>query len=246
MSIDQYPVIINVRDRLAPLRELVEWLEAAGQHELFLLDNASTYPPLLEWLAQCRHTVVRSERNLGHRGPWLSGLVPRVAYDRYFVVTDPDVVPTEKCPLDALDHFRALFEQLPTIDKIGFGLRIDDLPDTYAHKATVIEWERQFWQEELLHGVYRAAIDTTFALYRPGRSRWYLDGARTGMPYVARHLGWYVDSSDLTDSERYYREHADPLTSNWDQERVPAWKLRTLLGLGSAGLGAGPRARRPS
>jgi hypothetical protein len=230
MSVEQFPVIINVRDRLETLRQLVEWLEAAGQRELYLLDNASSYPPLLAWLDQTPHTVVRSERNLGHRGPWLSGLVPRLGHDCCFVVTDPDVVPVEDCPLDAIQHFRALFEEVPIVDKIGFGLRIDDLPDHCAHKAEVIAWEQRFWEREVVPGAYGAAIDTTFALYRPGRGHWFLNSLRTAPPYVARHLSWYVDSANLTDEERYYREHADPLTNNWDLERLPARKLRELLG----------------
>lgn len=231
MSGEQFPVIVTVRDRLTPLRQLVEWLEAAGQDEIYLVDNASTYPPLLEWLAASPHTVVRSTQNLGHRAPWLLGVAPRVGHDRCFVISDPDVVPVEECPLDAIDYFRSLFEhQLPGVDKVGFGLRIDDLPDHYAHKAQVIEWEAQYWREEVLPGVFRAAIDTTFALYRPGRVHWYLNGLRTGPPYVARHTSWYVDSANLSDEERYYRDHADPLTSNWDLERVSASKRRKLLG----------------
>ncbi len=228
MTTEQFPVIITVRDRLAPLRQLVEWLEAAGQEELYLLDNASSYPPLLEWLARSPHTVVRSERNLGHRSPWLTGLVPRVGHNRCFVISDPDVVPIKECPLDALDHFRSLFDEFPVADKVGFGLRIDDLPDHYTHKADVVAWEQQFWQLEMAPGVYRAAIDTTFALYRPGRGHWYLNGLRTSAPYVARHLSWYVDSANLTEEQQYYRDHADPLTNNWDLERVPARKVRIL------------------
>ena len=231
MTLEQFPVIINVRDRLDPLRQLVEWLQAAGQQELYLLDNASTYPPLLEWLDQTRHTVVRSERNFGHRGPWLSGLVPRLGHDRCFVVTDPDVVPDEDCPLDALQHFRALFDEVPIVDKVGFGLRIDDLPDHNEHKAQIIAWEHRFWEREVVPDAYGAAIDTTFALYRPGRGHWYLNSLRTGPPYVARHLSWYIDSANLSEEQRYYRQHADPLTSNWDLEEVPPRKLRDLLGL---------------
>jgi len=139
------------------------------------------------------------------------------------VISDPDVVPTEECPFDALDYFRSLFDDIPAADKVGFGLRIDDIPDHYAHKAEVLSWERQFWREEILSGVYRAAIDTTFALYRPGRGHWYLNGLRTSTPYLARHLSWYIDSANLTEEERYYREHADPLTTNWDLERLPPW-----------------------
>lgn len=226
---EQYPVIIPVRDRVTPLRRLVEWLERAGQEEIWLVDNASAYEPLLDYLADTPHRVVRLDHNLGHRSPWLSGTVQRHAHERYFVVSDPDVVPDPSCPLDALDHFRALLDRHPGFHKAGFGLRIDDLPDTYRLAADVRHWEARFWRDEVEPGVFHADIDTTFALYRPieGRHDEHLS-MRTGPPYVARHLPWYVDSGALSDEERYYRDHADPSISNWDRDQLPRWKQRWL------------------
>ncbi|MFZ9819190.1 MAG: hypothetical protein ACO3D9_08150 [Ilumatobacteraceae bacterium] len=90
----QYPVIINVRDRLEPLRDLVSWLELVGQETIWLNDNASTYAPMVEYLEKSPHHVVRHATNLGHRSPWLSGLVTRLGLKQHFVVTDPDVVPS--------------------------------------------------------------------------------------------------------------------------------------------------------
>jgi hypothetical protein len=63
----QFPVIINVRDRVEALRDLVSWLERAGQQDIWLCDNASTYEPMREFLASTPHRVVRNEINLGHR-----------------------------------------------------------------------------------------------------------------------------------------------------------------------------------
>lgn len=228
-SLVQYPIFITSRDRLTMLRALVDWLERAGQHEIHIIDSASTYPPLLEYLDASPHHVVRLTHNLGHRSPWLSGTVQRHAYGRYFVVSDPDVVPDEHCPLDALDHFRALLDRHHEIDKVGFGLRIDDLPDHYPLAEAVRAWEARFWTEEIEPGVYRADIDTTFALYRPIDGRHDESRAlRTGAPYVARHLPWYVDAGALDAEERHYREHADPTISNWDRDRLPRWKQRWL------------------
>lgn len=225
------PVIITVRDRLSPLRELVAWLERAGHHDIWLVDNASTYTPLVEWLERTPHRVVRTGRNLGHRAPWLSGVVADVGQERHFVVTDPDVVPDEGCPLDAVDHLRSLFDRYPGVDKVGLGLRIDDLPATYRHRDAVVAWESQFWTDEVAPGVYRAPVDTTFCLYRPGLGHRDDNALRTGAPYVARHEPWYTDSAHPTDEDEYYRTHADPLVSNWDQEVLPGWKLAALLGL---------------
>ena len=226
---EQYPVFIPVRDRVTPLRQLVDWLERAGQEQIWLIDNASTYEPLLDYLAGTPHHVVRLEHNLGHRSPWLSGTVQRHAHLRWFVVSDPDVVPDDDCPLDALDHLRSVLERQHAFHKAGLGLRIDDLPAHYPLAADVRAWEAPFWTDEIEPGVYRANVDTTFAMYKPLEGRHRDDHAlRTGAPYVARHLPWYADPAALSDEERYYRDHADRTMSNWDRDQLPRWKHRWL------------------
>ena len=152
----QYPVFIPIRDRLSCLLELLAWLEAAGQREIWLIDNDSTYAPLLQFLEGTQHHVVRTGRNMGHRSPWLSGTVQRQAHGRYFIVTDPDVVPDPGCPPDVLQLFRSLLDEYPHIDKAGFGLRTDDLPECYALRADVVDWERPFWVTELRPGILDA------------------------------------------------------------------------------------------
>ena len=229
VATDVTPVFIPVRDRLTPLLALLDWLERRGRVEIWLIDNASTYPPLMEFLDATEHRVVRLERNLGHRSPFLSGAVQREAHGRHFVISDPDVVPDDDCPLDAIDHFRDLLDRHPEIDKVGFGLRIDDLPDSYPLVDDVRAWESRFWTDEIEPGVYRADIDTTFALYRPLERRHREDRSlRTGSPYLARHTPWYVTPGTLTDEDRWYREHVEPTTANWDRERLPSWKARWL------------------
>jgi hypothetical protein len=222
-DVQRVPIFIIVRDRLEPLRLLLDWLDRAGQHEVVLVDNASTYPPLVQALDASPHEVIRLERNLGPRAPWLSGLVADRALNRPYVVTDPDVVPDRDCPLDAIGHFTELLERYPDTPKVGFGLRIDDLPDGFAHRRDVVEWESQWWVDELEPGVYRAPLDTTFSLYRAGRAWHEFTALRTGPPYVARHLPWYSDTERPTAEESYYRDHLDPLVNSWDQTGLPAW-----------------------
>ena len=43
-------VIINRFNRVSSLRRLVKWLLDAGQKNVIIIDNASTYAPLLEYL----------------------------------------------------------------------------------------------------------------------------------------------------------------------------------------------------
>lgn len=220
----QYPVFITVRDRVTCLAALVQWLESAGQERIYLLDNDSTYPPLLDYLAASPHTVVRLGANVGHRAAWESGAIAAVCGDReHFVVTDPDVVPVEECPADALDVFREILDLIPDCSKAGFGLRIDDLPVGFTFRNDVVAWESRFWTNELAPGIYAAPIDTTFALHRPGTPYQLTGAVRTGMPYVARHLGWYVDSGDPSDEDAYYQAHARRDSTHWSKPSLPAW-----------------------
>jgi hypothetical protein len=232
---DQYPVFIPTRDRLAPLLQLLDWLHAAGQHEICLVDSQSTYGPMVDFLDRTTLRTVRLPYNLGHRSPFLSGTVQRSAHGRFFIVTDPDVIPDEACPPDVLQHFQRLLERHPDVDKVGFGLRIDDLPEHFALRDDVIRWEQQFWRDEVAPGVFRADLDTTFAMYRPLDRRHEMHRAlRTGAPYVARHLPWYTDSAHLDPEETYYRAHADPTMSNWNRNEVARWKSRRMAAAGAA------------
>lgn len=224
----QYPIIIITRDRLEPLRQLVAWLEGMGQENIWLCDNASTYPPLVEYLKSSPHNVVYNEINFGQRGPWLSGLVTELGLNTYFIVTDPDVLPDNECPSDALDVFQRMLFDHPDIDKVGFSLRIDDLPDQYLHAENVRLWESQFWTNTYAPGFYFAPIDTTFAMYRPGEGHQNAKSLRVAPPYTARHLPWYQDSANPTVELTYYLEHADTLIINWDRKVLPA-SLRAHL-----------------
>jgi len=214
------PIIINSRDRQSCLAQLVAWLRSAGYTNLAILDNDSTYPPLLEYLRAIGDEILvfRSTRNLGPRALWSSGLVGLVS-DVPFVYTDPDVIPTEDCPSDAvltLANLLATHRQAP---KAGLGIRIDDIPDTYEHSSSVRSWEARFWQRPLPGNCYDATVDTTFALYRPGS--WHqLQAVRAGAPYLVRHLPWYVDSSRPTPEDRYYADHAFSEMSSWSGKQI--------------------------
>jgi hypothetical protein len=216
------PVFINCRDRLTPLAQLVDWLERAGQTEIYLLDNDSAYEPLLEWYEQTPHEVIRLGANVGHFALWKADGVFELTRGRPYVYTDPDIVPDPQCPPDAIDRFDELLSRFPRLNKAGFGLRIDDIPETYPHKQAVLAWEEQQWRWPVGRGAFFAAIDTTFALYRAGTGARPADAIRTGPPYVARHTSWYVDPDSLSEEEAFYRSRASAST-NWTAEELPVW-----------------------
>ena len=228
------PTIIICRDVLSDVRALVGWLERAGHQEVVLLDNSSTYPPLLEYLRDSPHHVVRLKENLGHEAPWSCGLVASLG-SRPFVVSDPDVLPGDSCPHDAVEHFQELLQRHPAFDQAGFGLRIDDLPDWYPHRDEVVRWERPFWVDEVEPGVFAAHIDTTFALYRPGTGYKVTEALRTDRPYTARHLPWYRDPRSPDDETAYYFRHRRADIGYWNHATLPPAVTARLGGDNDAG-----------
>ena len=205
------PVFINCRDRVRDLKLLVEWLEKAGTQRIILLDNDSAYAPLLAYYEETPHTVYRHAVNLGSRSLWNAEMVPAEP----FVYTDPDVVPTEDCPLDAIGYLAEVLSEYDGVGKIGLGLKIDDCPQLNVESRRM---EGEWWSSRRLiaPGLYDSKVDTTFAVYR-ANSPWTYDALRTGNPYVARHLPWYRTWDDLDDEDRYYLERAKLLGDQGSQ-----------------------------
>lgn len=224
----QIPVVIISFNRLAHLRQVIGWLEQAGMQRIVVMDNASTYPPLVDYLSTVSHEVIRLHRNSGPYAFWEAGIATRF-WDDYFVLTDPDVVPSEECPHDVVGRMYQIIQRYRDVRKVGIGLRIDDLPEHFAQKQKVLEWESQFWRVEVQPGLYRAAVDTTLALYRPRTLQGECECLRTGFPYVARHLPWYADSGNPTEEDLYYRSRVCPNGSWWAEGTAHSARDRLLV-----------------
>jgi hypothetical protein len=222
------PILINSFNRLQCLRSLVDWLENAGYANIIIIDNASSFPPLLAYLERLerkkRATIVRLGANCGHLAIWQQGLLQRLGIDSEYVYTDPDVVPAEFCPPDVLGFFREILDEEDDIATIGFGLRLDDIPDHATHKAQVLAWESQFWLAPAAPGLFLAPIDTTFALYRPlGAHSLGQPSLRTGWPYLASHVGWMIDHQNPSEEDIFYFRSVRSGTSHWSAPQLPAW-----------------------
>lgn len=200
------PIVINNYNRLSTLCSLVSALESRGYSNIFIIDNASTYPPLLSYYDSCPYTIFRLDKNVGHDSLWKTDLYEKFIKG-YYVYTDSDVVPVEDCPDNFLEYFWKILQRYKYATKVGFGLKIDDLPDCFEQKQEIVKWEEHHWWYEIESELFRAPIDTTFALYRPFAKRdtpWYVEQYRTGGRYVMRHLPWYVDTKNMQEEELYY------------------------------------------
>ncbi len=217
VDLRKIPVIINNRNRYTYLTQLIEWLENAGLRNIIILDNESSYPPLLNYYHNSPHKVVHLGRNVGPRALWESSELKYLLSD-YYIYTDADVLPDASQGINIVEiMYEALLKNI-TLDKVGLALRIDDLPDYFALKKDVIEWESQFWKRAVNDAFFIAAVDTTFALYAPfAQGGGECKAWRTNFPAVAQHLPWYENSSAPNEENEYYRNHAAPLSSHWTE-----------------------------
>jgi hypothetical protein len=212
------PIVVNCRDRVSVLRELVAWLERAGHEHIVLLDNASTYEPLLDFYEQTPHTVVRLEANYGSRAIWRvregMNFIPG-----YYVYTDPDVLPLQECPLDLVAQLYEVLREYPMVPKAGPALYLEDLPE--AFDRSTLGWERSLVSQPLPREnggppIFLSKIDTTLALHQP--HTWHtLAAIRVGGAYQVRHVPWYTEGQPLSEEDSYYlgRATRGPLGSSW-------------------------------
>jgi hypothetical protein len=200
------PIVINNRNRLTFLLQLISFLDNAGYKNIIILDNLSTYPSLLEFYKTTKYKVILLNENMGYTALEKISLYKKIRKN-YFVYTDSDVVPITECPSDFLCYFKTILKKHSFVQKVGFSLKIDDLPDYFKDKSKVIQWEKNFFLNRIENDLFLAPIDTTFALHRPYAfisTRGIFKMIRTGYPYVARHMPWYNDSSNLSEEELFY------------------------------------------
>lgn len=202
------PIFINVRDRFTVTRALTQWCLSLPDVSVHLVDNASTYPPLLEWYKQTTATVHHLKANLGPTGVFkpMRGIVRK----GYYALSDCDIDPTG-IPDDVIIRACCILENRPEIRKVGLALRIDDLPDN-SLTLRVRETEAKYWErEEIIDGIpcYHGAIDTTFCVVRYGESHGYEPAIRMAGDYTARHIPWYYDEHNLPEDEDYYLKRAN-------------------------------------
>ncbi len=209
------PIIINNRNRLTDLKKLIYSLEKRGYKNIYIIDNNSTYPPLLDYYQTTNYRVFKLQQNVGFLALWQTNIYKEFI-NNYYVYTDSDVELIDECPQNVLQVFRQKMETDNKLYKIGLSLKIDDLPNSYLKKEEVLKWEKKYYQNKVDSQFFLANVDTTFALYRPWYkskgANIYIKMYRSNFPYQLRHLPWYVDSKNLSLEEEFYIKNASQST----------------------------------
>lgn len=220
------PVIIINFNQLYYLKQLINFLQKRKFENIVIIDNKSDYPPLLEYYQTIDKevTIERMSGNFGHKVFFENEELQQKYGKGYFVLTDPDIVPNEKLPNNFMSEMISKMDQYHNkVTKVGFALDIETIPDYFPLKEKVIKWEKKFWKDRLEDNVYKAYVDTTFALYKPYypmkfNNLPFLEGIRIGGDYTALHGGWYMDPQNYTEEYLHYIKSVDKSSS---------WKLNT-------------------
>ncbi len=230
------PIFIISHNRLSVLKEsLKSYCTHIGTpFQIVIHDNNSTFPPLIEFLKDLEKSGIPVYWHPQNPSlDQLSSVVATTVSDYlsqnpspYYIVTDPDIA-LDCVEADILEYYAFLLDNLEDISVVGPMLRIDDIPDYYPHKDTVICRHReQFWQHRGLDLLWKqqkqnilpCQIDTTFGMYRSSFVFQRLNlGLRTYAPYAARHLDWYIDPDNLAEDQIYFTQNASREISHWSR-----------------------------
>lgn len=167
-----------------------------------IIDNHSSYRPLLQYYNTIPCQVIFLHKNFGHKVIWEYNVLDKLGITGQYIVTDPDL-DLSGIPDDFLDVLREGLNKYKKAQKCGFSLDISNLPE-----GEVKEWEKSLWQHPLDEMYFKAPIDTTFALYRADIRHHSVDDCiRTNKPYTAVHVPWgyRLDKiNKLPKDEQYY------------------------------------------
>jgi hypothetical protein len=204
------PVFILNYNRLDLPRNMADYITECDGVYPIIIDNHSTYPKLIEYYKICPHEIIQMPHNAGNCAMWNTGLYLELKLNGNFIYTDPDL-DLSGIPKDFLHVLQTGLDKYP-VDKCGFSLEINNLPDNEMTRE-VHQWEDQNWKNPLDGMYFKAAIDTTFALYRTNVHSF--NCIRTNRPYTAIHKPWTYTLENIPEDEKYYLESTGTYFNHW-------------------------------
>jgi hypothetical protein len=203
------PIFIISWNQYTYLKDLVEQLLQYPKLQIYIIDNQSTYEPLVKYLNEIdsRVKVLRQDANHGHKVYEMEHIlkfIDELGVTKY-IVTDPDLKLNSKMPRDFIDRLSKLSDKYKK-NKVGLALDITKnidltrkLDDT---NQSIADNERQYWLKPIKntegYELYDAPIDTTFALIN--KSYRIIGGLhnsiRVAGDFTCVHRPWLIDFKD--------------------------------------------------
>ena len=191
-------IYINNRNLLTWPKKMAEIFATQG-HNVTIVDNNSSWPPLLDWYNKCPHKVARINNNdFGCGSPWWSNIITDIS--EHYVTCDSDLG-LEDVTSDWPDVCIEALEKY-NVPKIGLSLKDTDCPS--QNPAYLMDQFDKFpkgnpdvWKWADDKGRYcNYPVDSHFCVWnkneRPNNPNSHAGGIRTNKPYTARHLPWHI------------------------------------------------------
>lgn len=201
------PLIIPMFNQLFYLKNTIVQMERFNLNNIIILDNGSTYPPLLEWYETTNLPVVCYPDNPGPRDFFYR----KDIWDNlpsYFFVSDPDHDFPEAVPTTLVEDMIAWSEKKKW-KKLGLAL---DIKEKTKLISMINILEHNYWKniiDTTDNGdpIYEALTDTTFCFY----NKKYFDDDFFSAPrmagrYTCQHYGWFRKKPEPKEEEDYYRQ----------------------------------------
>lgn len=184
-------------------RDMVNQLMKWHDCEPVIVDNASSYEPLINWYeTECPCRVIKMDKNYGHMVFWERGIIDEV--EDLYVVTDPDL-DISTVPRHTINKLKYILDKHKDLSKAGLHISFETRPEHYYYRDMVInagEREKDLWNSD---------IDTTFALYskKRGFPNGFFKSLRVGGIYTCKHIPYHIDPNNITEEYKYYLKYAN-------------------------------------
>jgi len=192
------PLIIPTYNQPTYLKNLILWWRWYNKGDVYIVDNDSSNPDLLDFYRTTDAKVIMTNKNEAWKN--LEDALKLIDAE-YFVISPADIMPHPSVPPNFLQIWKHMIDEYD-YHHVGFQLRISD---TTMDNHMIEQNELQFWDEsrKLLipykgtdYTAYKAPVDSTFALYKtwepsPMRPEWWDNSLRM---FEAFHLPWHLET----------------------------------------------------
>ena len=202
-----YPIYLTNMNRLSTTKKMVEDLFRLNpKADITIIDNASTYPPLLKWYEEVKNDI-KIERLDANHGPWVffyGGIFQHCKQD-YYAYSDADLELNPNMPPEWQEIMFDYHQRYGK--KCSLVLRTDDIEDP-ARKAEI---EAHYNLTTCFHpsdekDVYTGVTDMHFS-FDAKQSGYRYDSVRLAGDFMCRHIPWYNNFDNLSEEELYFLSH---------------------------------------
>ena len=200
------PIFIISYNNYTHVKNMVEQIQKYTTN-ISIIDNHSTYPPLVSYLKSIENTVrvIYKDQNYGHRVVYRPE-IQELMGEKY-IITDPDLQLNPNLPSNFIEILDELTEKYQ-ICRIGLALDIfsDDIDPKVMNKFVYLEGggstnvgnvELAYWNNIIIdhnYELYIARTDTTFSFINKKYNYIEYDGFRIGGNFTCKHkpfhIGW--------------------------------------------------------